>query len=348
MSQAKVRQISEDEAREKIQPFLDEFDSRISSFRKEEPVEKQSEGREGLVPKKVTIQGPTGPYQAVRWVKPGEESPGEGRQKPQQEIKPPEREPETEKGPRPGKPVVGFRATAFLKIPEELHSTFQSLLSQMPREHTRGLKVIKADPTLKDRDLLGEYKNQKIHLSPSLWEDLEDAEEAIRIGYGIPKKEKLPCSPVEFCLTHELGHHAFSAGVVSKPESKWQQVIDEMHARFKEAVSFESDQEPVTDYAKVNVKEHFAESYCTFKLLPNKLLKSNGQMFQFLRDEFFNGEEFRGVEKSFSPFDKALMRVSNSQGLGAAIWEDPETVRFLRERRKNEKSQSNNDSSSTD
>ncbi len=84
-------------------------------------------------------------------------------------------------------------------------------------------------------------------------------------------------------VTHEIGHNAHQNLIENRPEvaKGW----EEIHL-----VSGEN--EFVSDYARTNVYEDFAETYNTYVRDPELLQFVSPQKYEFMRDVVFSGREY--------------------------------------------------------
>jgi hypothetical protein len=90
-------------------------------------------------------------------------------------------------------------------------------------------------------------------------------------------------------LSHEIGHNVHENMMTNNPElaEKW----DNLHQK-----SFELSQQNgsgfVSEYAKTNVYEDFADSYTAYIGDPEKLQFYNPEKYEFMRDNVFSGQEY--------------------------------------------------------
>lgn len=90
-------------------------------------------------------------------------------------------------------------------------------------------------------------------------------------------------------LTHEIGHNAHENIINNRPEiaEKWSNLNQESLDTYQQnGLGF------VTDYARANQYEDFADSYLNYISDPEKLQFYNPDKYEFMKNEVFAGQEY--------------------------------------------------------
>ncbi len=111
-----------------------------------------------------------------------------------------------------------------------------------------------------------------------------DSHEICIWGEDIAGSEELKAT-----LTHEIGHNVHENLMNNNPElaNKWQNLHQESLGLYQQNGSGF-----VTEYAKTNVYEDFADSYMAYIGDPEKLQFYNPEKYEFMRDNVFSGQEY--------------------------------------------------------
>jgi hypothetical protein len=111
-----------------------------------------------------------------------------------------------------------------------------------------------------------------------------DSHEICIWGEDIAGSEELKAT-----LSHEIGHNVHENLMTNNPElaNKWQNLHQESLSLYQQNGSGF-----VTEYAKTNVYEDFADSYMAYIGDPEKLQFYNSEKYEFMRDNVFSGQEY--------------------------------------------------------
>jgi WXG100 family type VII secretion target len=82
-------------------------------------------------------------------------------------------------------------------------------------------------------------------------------------------------------IAHEVGHNVYYNVVPEKARNDWDALSNGSTAT-----------QYVSDYAKTNVREDFAETYRTYMLDPDALKAASKDKYEFMRDRVFDGREY--------------------------------------------------------
>jgi hypothetical protein len=85
---------------------------------------------------------------------------------------------------------------------------------------------------------------------------------------------------MEYTLTHEVGHNVYY-NLSPEQQQQW----DTM------STSSKPDQY-VSDYARTNEREDFAESYAHYVRAPEDLAEASSNKFAFMKDIVFKGRQY--------------------------------------------------------
>jgi WXG100 family type VII secretion target len=92
-------------------------------------------------------------------------------------------------------------------------------------------------------------------------------------------------------IAHEVGHNVYYNVIPEKARNDW------------DALSNGSkNTEYVSDYARTNVEEDFAETYRAYMLDPGKLKSASKEKYEFMRDRVFDGREYGRKKKWYKPW----------------------------------------------
>lgn len=94
-------------------------------------------------------------------------------------------------------------------------------------------------------------------------------------------------------ITHEVGHNVHENIMAQKPEiaNKWSQLHEESWTTFtQDGMGF------VSDYARTNVYEDFAETYMTYIWDSEKLLFFSPEKYEFMNNEIFAGIKYNTTD----------------------------------------------------
>lgn len=90
-------------------------------------------------------------------------------------------------------------------------------------------------------------------------------------------------------ITHEVGHNVHENIMAQKPEiaERWSQLHEQSWQKFaQDGTGF------VSDYARTNVYDDFAETYMTYVRDPEKLSFYSPEKYEFMRTEVFPGTTY--------------------------------------------------------
>ena len=90
-------------------------------------------------------------------------------------------------------------------------------------------------------------------------------------------------------VTHEVGHNVHENIMAQRPEvaEKWNQLNEQSLETFaQDGTGF------VSNYARTNVYEDFAETYMTYVRDPEKLSFYSPEKYEFMRNEVFSGTTY--------------------------------------------------------
>ncbi|MBK1986791.1 hypothetical protein A0J48_004405 [Sphaerospermopsis aphanizomenoides BCCUSP55] len=169
---------------------------------------------------------------------------------------------------------------------------------------------------------IGKFEDSGIFTNQELGNYLRDTlppshlENCPSIQYQSESSEKYPhalgtfnCGTHEICIwgpverfagageildtvTHEVGHNVHENMLAERPAlaEKWSQLNQQSWETFStDGTGF------VSDYARTNVYEDFAESYMTYVRDPEKLLFYNPEKYEFMRNEVFSGTTYSSL-----------------------------------------------------
>lgn len=155
-------------------------------------------------------------------------------------------------GPR----IDGFQRSAALE------KEVRSVLGSLPREHVAGLDRVSYTDTFKADDqgvLLGQYDRET---------------NCIEINRQSPDG-KMDGDRAGYTVTHEVGHHVY-----------WHRLTDQQREQWDGISRASLASEYVTDYAKSNTRDDFAESYAFHVLHPEVLKDTSAAKAAFLEEQW--------------------------------------------------------------
>ncbi len=163
--------------------------------------------------------------------------------------------------------VGNFEAAGFTST-EEVSSYLRETL---PPSHLEGCPKIQYEPITDPScpNALGYFRNDN---------------HEIKILNTNQSKEQLLET-----LTHEVGHNAHANIMENRSDvaQRWSDIHQKSLEQYvKDGSGF------VSDYARTNVYEDFAESYQSYVRDPEKLKFYNPDKFEFMRQELFAGREY--------------------------------------------------------
>lgn len=82
-------------------------------------------------------------------------------------------------------------------------------------------------------------------------------------------------------ISHEVGHNVYYNVVPAKTRGSWKDISENS-----------ADDEYVSDYAKTEVEEDFAETYAVYMLDPEALNEISPEKYEFMREHVFDGKEY--------------------------------------------------------
>ena len=151
------------------------------------------------------------------------------------------------------------------------------MLNQLPARHLSGLDSITVFPN-SNRRVKAAYRVKK---APSWWEKYVETSRRIEI-YGVSTEDMFYWS-----MLHELGHFVMDMKLRSSDKKHW--VVECHHQRGA-----------VSEYAKRNAQEDFAETYACFLIDPERLLVSDSKRYSYMKNIVF-----RTVDIQITPIKKA-------------------------------------------
>lgn len=92
-------------------------------------------------------------------------------------------------------------------------------------------------------------------------------------------------SEMERTITHEVGHSVYY-------DIGWHELSPSQQA-WEELSANSAPDEYVSEYAKTNLQEDFAESYATYIHDPELLQEVSLEKYEFMRDHIFHGREYQ-------------------------------------------------------
>lgn len=158
--------------------------------------------------------------------------------------------------------ITGFDLQSIITV-----NNIVEKINHIPTWHLAGLKEIRYDPNRETINLI--TKSPTRVESPNTKGIYLQGYRTIAIYDFKSEKELFTI------LFHELGHYVYYTIINSIIKKKW---VTEVHPVKKY----------VTNYARVNASEDFAECYAGFLLNPNNLVRIQ-QKYNFIRNELFNG-----------------------------------------------------------
>jgi hypothetical protein len=91
-------------------------------------------------------------------------------------------------------------------------------------------------------------------------------------------------------LTHEIGHNVQMN--IRRTEPQWDKEWNTMYKQSLQTFAA-TGQGFVSDYARTNASEDFAETYMTYVRYPQILMAANPAKYEFMRQFVFGGQEFQ-------------------------------------------------------
>ncbi len=156
------------------------------------------------------------------------------------------------------------------------------MLNQLPAKHLSGLDSVTIFPN-SNKTVKAAYRVKKTSL---WWEKYIETNHRIEI-YGVSTEDIFYWS-----MFHELGHFVMDMKLRSSDKKHW---VVECHHQ-KGAVS---------EYAKRNAQEDFAETYACFLMDPQRLLMSDSKRFSYMKSIVFRtaGVDIVPVKKAKRTLD---------------------------------------------
>lgn len=151
------------------------------------------------------------------------------------------------------------------------------MLNKLPARHLGGLDSITIFPN-SNKKVKAAYRVKK---TSSWWEKYVTTNRRIEI-YGVSTEDMFYWS-----MFHELGHFVMDMKLRSSDKKYW--VVECHHQRGA-----------VSEYAKRNAQEDFAETYACFLLDPQRLLMSDSKRFSYMKSIVF-----RATDIDIAPVKKA-------------------------------------------
>lgn len=132
----------------------------------------------------------------------------------------------------------------------------------------------------------GEYISEKDKVELAHWEDtkpfpgMEIHHKDITINRQLPDGN-VDVEVLKDSIAHEVGHQVHRVSLDRSDWNKWTMLSGDRPA-----------DKCVSDYARLNHQEDFAESYMAYVRNPESLLNVDPEKYNFMRDSVFDGREY--------------------------------------------------------